>query len=52
MQRTAAKEMPNATPVQVIICRGKENVLSEKRISAYFGTTLVVGYSQVRQLSG
>lgn len=34
-------------PVQVIISRGKEEVLSEKFLAAHWGSTLVVGYSEL-----
>lgn len=35
-------------PVQLIITRGKEDVMSEKAGTVHFGTTLATGYSQVQ----
>jgi len=34
-------------PVQIVITANKEAVISEKDMSAHFGQTLVVGYSEV-----
>lgn len=34
-------------PVQIIITAGKEAVISEKDMSAHFGQTLLVGYSEM-----
>lgn len=36
-------------PVQIVITDGKEAVISEKDMSAHFGQTLLVGYSDVIQ---
>ena len=34
-------------PVQIIVTKGKEHVLSEKTMSIHFGRTLVTGFSKV-----
>ena len=34
-------------PVQIVITSNKEAVISEKDMSAHFGQTLIVGYSDV-----
>ncbi len=34
-------------PIQVVITANKEAVISEKHMSAHFGQTLLVGYSEV-----
>lgn len=34
-------------PVQIVVTDGKEAVISEKHMSAHFGQTLLVGYSNV-----
>ncbi len=34
-------------PIQIVITANKEAVISEKDMSAHFGQTLVVGYSEV-----
>lgn len=34
-------------PVQIVMTDGKEAVISEKHMSAHFGQTLLVGYSDV-----
>lgn len=34
-------------PVQIVVTDGKEAVISEKHMSAHFGQTLLVGYSDV-----
>lgn len=33
-------------PIQVVMTANKEAVLSEKELSAHFGQTLLVGYSE------
>lgn len=33
--------------MQIIICRGKERVMSEKTVTVRWGATLVAGYSKV-----
>ena len=34
-------------PIQIVVTDGKEAVISEKHMSAHFGQTLLVGYSDV-----
>jgi hypothetical protein len=34
-------------PVQIVVTDGKEAVISEKHMSAHFGQTLLVGYSNI-----
>lgn len=34
-------------PVQIVVTDGKEAVISEKHLSAHFGQTLLVGYSDI-----